>query len=73
MTTIRVRQPDSFAPPRYTIEWYGAMGDGCWMVLRNGVPCSKHYWRLCAWIEARRLRKLSTAPVSSSPPQEKKP
>ena len=57
MPTIRIRLPTKHDPPEWTIEWYGAYGDGCWMVLRDGEIFSVHTYKWQAWLARRRTIK----------------
>ena len=60
MTSFRVRPPIDKTPPEYTVEWYSAyIGEGMWMVLKNGREHSFHTFRWQARREARRLTKAA--------------
>ena len=56
MTTLRIRARIDADPPEWTIEWYGVMGDGCWMLLRNGQVFSFHTYKWQARLARRSLR-----------------
>jgi hypothetical protein len=57
MPTIRIREPIQHDPPEWTIEWYGVYGDGCWMLLRDGMIVSLHDYKWLARLARRRAIK----------------
>jgi hypothetical protein len=56
MSSLRVRPPDNFQPPLFTVAFYSVGGDGLWMVLENGRERSWHSWKWQAQLAARKAR-----------------